>query len=58
MRPTGRGTDDGQTAHNDLARCVVTLPAQHAAPEARQAKRVVRIEANRQELTSHPATHL
>ena len=34
------------------------LPAQHAAPEARQTKRVVRIEANCQELTSHPATHL
>ena len=34
------------------------LPAQHAAPEARQTKRVVRMEANCQELTSHGATHL
>ena len=34
------------------------LPAEHAAPEARQTKRVVRIEADCQELTSHPAPHL
>jgi len=34
------------------------LPAQHAAPEARQTGRVIRIEAERQELTSHPAPHL
>jgi hypothetical protein len=39
-------------------RVVGYLPAQHAAPEARQTNRVVGIEANRQELTSQRASHL
>ena len=34
------------------------LAAEHAAPEARQTKRIVRIETNCQELTRHPAPHL
>jgi len=43
---------------NDIVRLVGHLSPEHAAPETRQAKRVVRIEANGQELTSHPAPHL
>src|SRR5215510_7294403 len=34
------------------------LPAQDAAPEARETERVVRIEAEREEVTSHSAPHL
>jgi hypothetical protein len=34
------------------------LPAQDAGPEARETERVVRIEAEREEVTSHSAPHL
>jgi hypothetical protein len=34
-------------------RVVEHLPAEHAAPEARQTKRVAGFKANRHELTSH-----
>ena len=34
------------------------LPAQDAGPEARETERVVRIEAEREEVRSHPAPHL
>jgi hypothetical protein len=43
---------------NDIVRLAGHLPPEHAAPETRQTKRVVRIEANCQELTRHPAPHL
>src|SRR6185437_8316495 len=39
---------------NAVAGVVGHLPAQHPAPEARETKRVVRIDAHRQELAGHP----
>src|SRR5258707_5572365 len=43
---------------NAVLRVVGHLPAQDAGPEARETERVVRIEAEREEVTSHSAPHL
>src|SRR6266511_3016113 len=41
-----------------VAGVVGQLPVQDAGPEARETQRVVRIEAHREEVSSHPAPHL
>jgi hypothetical protein len=43
---------------NAVVGIVGHFPAQDAGPEARETERVVRIEAEREELTSHSVPHL